>query len=73
MLTFAHGYDVKNDYAEMVIASDVFTSSLSPAQNDVNHLLSSPNHNFLPNKSRLMLLIDSVERFYLSYPICIFH
>ena len=30
-------YDVKNDYAEMVIASDVFTSSLSPAQNDVNN------------------------------------
>ena len=32
-----YGYDVKNDYAEMVIASDVFTSSLSPAQNDVNN------------------------------------
>ena len=28
---------MKNDYAEMVIASDVFTSSLSPAQNDVNN------------------------------------
>ena len=32
-----YGYDVKNDYAEMVIASDVFTSSLSPTQNDVNN------------------------------------
>ena len=32
-----YGYDVKNDYTEMVIASDVFTSSLSPAQNDVNN------------------------------------
>ena len=32
-----YGYDVRNDYTEMVIASDVFTTSLSPAQNDVNN------------------------------------
>ena len=32
-----YGYDVKNDFAEMVIASDVFTSSLSPVQNGVNN------------------------------------
>lgn len=32
-----YGYDVRNDYAEMVIASDVFTSSLSPTQNNVNN------------------------------------
>ena len=31
-----YGYDVKNDYAELVIASDVFTKSLCPTKNDVN-------------------------------------
>ncbi len=36
-----YGYDVKNDYAEMVIASDVFTSSLSPTQDDVNNAATS--------------------------------
>lgn len=36
-----YGYDVKNDYAEMVIASDVFTSSLSPAQNAANNEVTS--------------------------------
>lgn len=32
-----YGYDVKNDSAELVIASEVFTSALSPANNDVNN------------------------------------
>ena len=32
-----YGYDVKNDYAEMVVARDVFMSSLSPTKNDVNN------------------------------------
>lgn len=32
-----YGYDVKNDSAEMIIASEVFSSALSPAKNDVNN------------------------------------
>jgi len=28
------GYDIKNGSAELVIASEVFTNALSPAQND---------------------------------------
>lgn len=32
-----YGYDIKNDSAELVIASEVFTNALSPAQNDVNN------------------------------------
>lgn len=32
-----YGYDVKNDSAELVIASEVFTSALSPTNNDVNN------------------------------------
>lgn len=32
-----YGYDVKNDSAEMVIASEVFTQALSPTTNDVNN------------------------------------
>ena len=32
-----YGYDVKNDSAELMIASEVFTSALSPAGNDVNN------------------------------------
>jgi len=36
-----YGYDVKNDSAELVIASEVFSSSLSPLKNDVNNEVSS--------------------------------
>ncbi len=32
-----YGYDVKNNCEELVIASEVFTSALSPANNDVNN------------------------------------
>lgn len=32
-----YGYDIKNDNAELVIASDVFSHALSPAHNDVNN------------------------------------
>ena len=32
-----YGYDVKNDSAELVIASEVFSHALSPANNDVNN------------------------------------
>ena len=32
-----YGYDVKNDSAELMIASEVFTSALSPVSNDVNN------------------------------------
>ena len=32
-----YGYDVKNDSAEMVIASEVFTSALSPKTSDANN------------------------------------
>lgn len=32
-----YGYDVKNDSAEMVLASQVFTSALSPANDDTNN------------------------------------
>lgn len=32
-----YGYDVKNDSAELVIASEVFTNALSPANNDINN------------------------------------
>lgn len=32
-----YGYDVKNDSAELVIASEVFTSALSPTNNDINN------------------------------------
>ncbi len=32
-----YGYDIKNDGAELVIASEVFTNALSPAQNDVSN------------------------------------
>ncbi len=31
-----YGYDVRNDAAELVIASEVFTNALSPMQNDSN-------------------------------------
>lgn len=36
-----YGYDVKNDSAELVIASDVFSHALSPANNDVNNEMTS--------------------------------
>lgn len=32
-----YGYDVKNDSAELVIASEVFTNALSPTKNDGNN------------------------------------
>lgn len=32
-----YGYDVKNDSTELVIASEVFTSALSPIKNDINN------------------------------------
>ena len=32
-----YGYDVKNDSAELVIASEVFTNALSPANSDINN------------------------------------
>ncbi len=35
-----YGYDVKNDGAELVIASEVFSQSLSPVNNDVNNEVS---------------------------------
>lgn len=36
-----YGYDVRNDSAEMVIASEVFANALSPTQNDVNNEITS--------------------------------
>lgn len=36
-----YGYDVKNDSAELVIAGEVFSQSLSPMNNDVNNEVSS--------------------------------
>ncbi len=36
-----YGYDVKNDSAELQIASEVFTNALSPMKNDVNNEVSS--------------------------------
>lgn len=36
-----YGYDVKNDSSELVIASEVFSSALSPLKNDVNNEVSS--------------------------------
>lgn len=36
-----YGYDVKNDSEELVIASDVFSNALSPANNDVNNEMTS--------------------------------
>lgn len=36
-----YGYDVKNDSTEMVIASQVFTSALSPANSDANNEITS--------------------------------
>lgn len=33
-----YGYDIKNDTSELVIASEVFMSSLSPASNDLNEM-----------------------------------
>lgn len=36
-----YGYDVKNDSAELVIASEVFANALSPLQSDVNNELNS--------------------------------
>ncbi len=36
-----YGYDVKNDSAELVIASEVFSSALSPSKDDVNNGVSS--------------------------------
>lgn len=35
-----YGYDVKNESAEMVIAGEVFSQSLSPVNNDVNNEVS---------------------------------
>lgn len=35
------GYDVKNDSTELLIASEVFTSALSPQKNDVNNEIGS--------------------------------
>lgn len=34
-----YGYDVKNNDDELIIASDVFTQSLSPGKNDINNEL----------------------------------
>lgn len=39
LIALYYGYDVKNDSAELIIASEVFTSSLSPAKNSVNNEL----------------------------------
>lgn len=36
-----YGYDVKNDSAELVIASDVFSHALSPSNNDINNEMTS--------------------------------
>jgi hypothetical protein len=36
-----YGYDVKNNVEEMIIASEVFTRALSPAQQDVNNELTA--------------------------------
>lgn len=36
-----YGYDVKNDSAELLIASEVFASALSPLKNDVNNEVGS--------------------------------
>jgi len=36
-----YGYDVKNDSAELIIAGEVFSQSLSPMNNDVNNEVSS--------------------------------
>ena len=36
-IAMLYGYDVKNDSAELVIASEVFTNALSPANNDINN------------------------------------
>lgn len=36
-----YGYDVKNDGAELVIASEVFANALSPKKNDVNNEVST--------------------------------
>ncbi len=36
-----YGYDVKNSIEELVIASEVFTSALSPVQQDVNNELTA--------------------------------
>ena len=36
-----YGYDVKNDSAELVIASEVFSSALSPLKSDTNNEVSS--------------------------------
>lgn len=32
-----YGYDVKNDSAEIIIASEVFSNALSPTKNDINN------------------------------------
>lgn len=37
-IAMCYGYDVKNDPAELVIASDVFMNALSPSQSDNNEL-----------------------------------
>lgn len=41
VIAMFYGYDVRNDSAEMVIASEVFANALSPTQNDVNNEITS--------------------------------
>ena len=40
-IAMVYGYDVRNDSAELVIASEVFTRALSPANNDINNELTN--------------------------------
>lgn len=41
VIAMFYGYDVRNDSAEMIIASEVFSNALSPAKNDINNEMTS--------------------------------
>lgn len=41
VIAMIYGYDVRNDIAEMVIASEVFANALSPTKNDINNEMTS--------------------------------
>lgn len=41
VIAMVYGFDVRNDVTELVIASEVFASALSPATNDVNNEMTS--------------------------------
>lgn len=41
VIAMIYGYDVRNDIAEMVIASEVFANALSPTKNDINNEMAS--------------------------------